>query len=134
MLIALEITLIVVLVALAVVLVPLFFQLRRTAQGIDAFLLSSTRDLAQIAGDVHASRERMDHLAGSLQTSVDEMLSFIRLMGEVGRAVRGFHDRFQNTLESASRNFGGVIGGVSAVLAFFKRSKTNHKPESEKPS
>lgn len=125
---ALEITLIVVLVALAVGLLPLLFQLRRTAQSVDAFLLSTRRDLSQIAEDVHESRLRMDQLTGSLQTYLDELSTFVQLMGEVGQTVRNFHNRFHSTIESASRNFGGIIGGVSAVLAFFKSRKSSNKP------
>jgi hypothetical protein len=130
--IALEITLILVLAALAAGLVPLLFQLRRTAQGLDAFLLSSAKDLAQIAGEIHASRLRVDHLTGSLQASVDELLSFLRVMGDAGRALRSYQARFSGTVASASQNLGGLIGGVSAVLALFKRSKTTHEPELEK--
>ena len=126
--IALEVTLILVLAALAVGLVPLFFQLRRTAQGIDGFLLSARKDLSQIAEDVHASRLRLDHLAGSLQISLDELSSFARVVGSVGLTVKDLHQRFNCTIESASRNLGGIIGGVSAVLAFFKSRQTPHKP------
>ena len=129
--IALEVTLIVVLAALAIGLVPLLFQLRHTAQGIDAFLLASRKDLSQIAEDVHASRLRMDHLAGTLQTSLDELSVLAQLMGEVGRTVREYHTRFHNTVESASRNLGGIIGGISAVLAFFKCRQTSHQRELE---
>ena len=127
--IALEVALIVALVALTGALVPLLFQLRRTAQGLDAFFLSSRKDLAQIAEDVHASRLRMDHLAGSLQSSLDELLALVRLMGEVGHTVKNFHNRFHSTIESASRNLGGIIGGISAVLAFCKRKPTLSKTE-----
>lgn len=127
--IALEMTLIVVLIALAIGLVPLLFQLRRTAQGMDSFLLSARRDLSQIAEDVHASRLRMDHLADSFQTCLVELSTFARAMGEVGRTVKDFHNRFQSTVESASRNFGGIIGGISAALAFFKGKRTHPEPE-----
>lgn len=48
--IALEVTLIAVLITLAVGLVPLLFQLRRTASHLDAFLLSSKTDLSKITG------------------------------------------------------------------------------------
>ena len=132
--IALEITLIVVLAALAVGLVPLLFQLRRTARGLDAFLFTSRRELSQIAEDVHASRLRMDHLVGSLQTSLDELSAVAQLAGDVGRTLKVFHTRFHNTIESASRNLGGIIGGISTVLTFFRNRETPNKPEQEQES
>jgi hypothetical protein len=127
--IALEITLIIVLAASTVGLVPLLFQLRRTAKGLDDFLLSSQKDLSQIAEDVHASRLRMDHLVGSLQTSLDDVSAFTQMTGEVGRTLKQFHTRFHNTIESASRNLGGILGGVSAVLTYFKNKETPDKPD-----
>lgn len=127
--IALEITLILVLVALAVGLVPLLYQLRRTAQSLDLFLLSTRKDLTQIAEDVHASRLRMDSLAGSLAGSLGELSVFARSIGEVSTTVSEWHTRFRNTIDSASRTFGGVIGGISAVLAFFKSRPTPQEPE-----
>ncbi len=127
--IALEITLILVLVAVAVGLVPLFHQLRRTAKSLDLFLLSTQKDLTQIAEDVHASRLRMDHLASSLAGSLGELSTFAKSIGEAGTTVSEWHTRFRNTIESASRNFGGVIGGISAVLAFFKSKSTPQEPE-----
>jgi uncharacterized protein YoxC len=132
--IALEVTLIVVLLALAIALLPLLYQLGRTAQGLDAFLLSTRKDLSQVAEDVHASRLRMDHIAESLQVSLDELSSIAQLMGEVGHTVKNFHNRFQSSIESTSRNLGGIIGGVSAVLAFFKSRRTTHASEQEKSS
>ncbi len=132
--IALEVTLIAVLVVLAVGLLPLLYQLGRTAQGLDAFLLSTRKDLSQIAEDVHASRLRMDHIADSLQISLDELSSIAQLVGEVGHTVKNFHHRFHTTIESTSRNLGGIIGGVSAVLAFFKRKRTTHEREQENQS
>ena len=126
---ALEITLIVALVALVVGLLPLLYQLRQTAQGLDQFLLSSRKDLAQIAEDVHASRLRMDHLAATLQVTLVEVASFSRAIGEVGTTLKDLHTRFHNSIESASRNVGGVIGGISAVLAHFKSKPTPQEPE-----
>lgn len=129
--IALEVTLILVLMALAVGLVPLFIQLRTTARGLDQFLLSARKDLSQIADDVHASRLRMDHLAGTLESSLSDLSVFTKSVGEVGSTVREWHQRFRITLESASRNVGGVLGGISSVLAFFKSRQTPQDPEKE---
>ncbi len=126
---ALEITLILVLIAVAVGLVPLLIQLRQTAQGLDHFLLSTKKDLDQIAEDVHASRLRMDHLAGTLQLSLCEISVFAKSVGELGSSLKELHTTFRNSLESASRNVGGVIGGISAALAFFKSRPTPHEPE-----
>jgi hypothetical protein len=127
--IALEITLILVLVAFAVGLVPLLFQLRRTAQGLDLFLLSSKKDLAQIAEDVHASRLRMDHLAGTLQLTLCEFSVFAKSVGELGSRVKELHAEFRSSLESTSRIVGSAIGGISAVLTFLKSRQTPHAPE-----
>lgn len=127
--ISLEITLILALAATTIGAVLLLVQLRRTAMGLDAFLLSSRKDLSQIAEDVHASRLRMDRLAISLQASLDEFSTFASLVGLFGATVKDFHSRFHDTIESASRNLGGIIGGISAVLAFFKRSPPPCEPE-----
>jgi uncharacterized protein YoxC len=127
--IALEITLILVLIAVAVALVSLLFQLRKTAQGLDLFLLSTKQDLSQIAEDVHTSRLRMDHLAGSLAGSLAELSVFAKSVGEVGNTLADLHARFRNTIDSASRNLGGIIGGISAVLAFCKSRPTSQEPE-----
>ena len=127
----LQITLIAVLVAVAAGVVPLLFQMRRTAQAMEAFLASSRQDLAQIAQDVHAARLRLEGLADSLQDSLDELSVFARSLGEVGRSVKDFHARMQRTIDCASRGWGGISGGISTVLAFFKSKLNPSKPESE---
>lgn len=131
---ALEVTLIVVLLAVAIGLVPLLFQARATLRGLDLFLVATRKDLTQIAEDVHASRIRMDHLAGTLQNYVDELVTFVQLMKEVGGTVKDLHTRFRNTIDSASRNLGGILGGLSTVLGFFKSKQATHATEQEKAS
>jgi uncharacterized protein YoxC len=127
--IALEITLILVLVALAVGLVPLLFQLRQTAQGLDQFLLSTKKDLSQIAEDVHASRLRMDNLASTLQQTLCEFSVFAKTVGELGSRVKELQAEYRNSLEATSRIVGSAIGGISAVLTFLKNRQTNPAPE-----
>jgi len=127
--IALEVTLIVVLIALTAGLVPLLFQLRRSAKTLDAFLLSSSRDLSRIAEDVHASRQRVDDLAATLQVSLDELSGFAKHVGELGQAMKALHTRFYSAMESASGQLGGLIGGISTVLSFFKDRRASPPPE-----
>jgi hypothetical protein len=121
MAIALEATLILVLLATAIGLVPLLFQLRRTAQSLDHFLLLSRKDLAQIAEDVHASRLRMDHLAFSLQGSLDDLSLFTRMLGDVGRTVADVNQRFHTTLDAITRHF----GELGNLLGLFKGKATS---------
>jgi uncharacterized protein YoxC len=116
MAIALEATLILVLIAFAIGLVPLLFQLRRTAQNLDLFLLLSRKDLAQIAEDVHASRLRMDHLARSLQGSLDELSHFTHMLGDVGRTVGDLNQRFHAALDAVT----GTLGGFGSLLGIGK--------------
>ncbi len=127
--IALELTFIVVLVALTVGLVRLLVQLRRTAQGIDVFLLSSSKDLSQIAEDVHASRLRMDLLAAALQISLEDLSGLTGMIRDLGRAAQDLNRRYHGAIESASRTLGGIVGGISAVLTFFKRRQPPHVHE-----
>ena len=118
--IALEITLIVTLILLVLFLVPVLYQLRRTAEGLDQFLLATRKDLAQITEDIHASRLRVDHLAGTLQLTLCEFSVFTKTLSELGAQAKGLQANFHSSLEAASRGLGGVIGGISAALAFFK--------------
>jgi uncharacterized protein YoxC len=121
---ALEITLILVLILLTLFLAPLFYQLRRTAQSLDLFLLSTRQDISQIAEDVHASRQRMDHLAETLQQTLADFSVFSKSVGDLSLRVRELHATFRTSLDSASRSVGGVMGGLSAVLAFFSSKQT----------
>jgi hypothetical protein len=130
--IALEVTVILALAAIAAGLVALYFQLRHTAQVLDACLLSTRKDLSQIAEDVHSSRLRMDPRATSLQTSLDELLPFVRVMGQVGGLAKDSNIRFHSALESAFLNLVGIIRGISTVLGLFKNKPIPHKPEQEK--
>jgi ABC-type transporter Mla subunit MlaD len=119
--IALEITLIAALAAVTVSLVPLLIQLSRTARGVEVFLRSAQRDLAQLADDTHASRERVDDLAASLQVSLDEFAALSRTLGDVGRMVKALQEQFQPGLHKASRVIGNLLGGLDSVRAFFGR-------------
>lgn len=130
---ALEVTLILVLLALAAGLVPLLFQLRRTAQGLDAFLLATRKDLAQMTEDVHASRVRMDHLGVSVQCYLDEVAGFIGVMRGVKEGVRTIAAGIRGALVPASPMV-GLLTGLGAVLALFRGSRTRETPELKRTS
>jgi hypothetical protein len=123
---ALEFALILFLLVVALGLLPLLTQLRRSARALETFLEASRGDLARIAEDAHASRLRMDHLAETLQASAEEVEGILRTAGEVGHTLRTFNDRFHNALESAAGRFGGILGGISTLLTFLKRTPQAH--------
>ena len=72
---------------------------------------------------------RMDLLASSLQVSLCELSVFAKSVGELGSRLRDLHTSFRNSFESATRNIGDIIRGISAMLAFFKSRPTPHEPE-----
>lgn len=130
----LQITLIAVLIALAAGLVPLLMQLRRTAHAMEILLASSRRDLDQITQDVHEVRLRMDALAGSLQGSLNELSRFTEAVGEIGRSLQTIHSRIHRVVDFATHNLGGLAGGISTVLALFKRRSKSTEHSKEIPS
>lgn len=109
-------------------LLPLLIQLRITAKRFDQFLYASRKDLVQIAEDVRASRMQMNHIVGSLQTSLEDLSSFTRVMGEIGVSIKNLHSRFHNSFESASAKAGVLLGGINALLAFFESRQTPNNP------
>jgi len=132
---ALEITLIAVLAVLTACIVPLIFQLRRTAKGVDAFLLATRKDLVQITEDVHASRLRMDRLGNSLQAYLDDISGIMAVMRDVKEGVASFASGIRRALDPASNPFAGIVGGVSAIMTLFRRNETRKKTASaENPS
>ena len=127
----LELTLVLVLLALAAGVVTLLWQLRRTAQGLDAFLVATRKDLAQITEDVHASRVRMDHLTASLQTDLDEVAGFIGALREVKEGVQMITGAVRRALDPTSNALIGLLGGLTAAIGLFRRSRT---PKAEAPA
>lgn len=116
----LEITLILALVALVAALVPLLLQLTRTAKGLETFLRSVQQDFSRIAEDAHASRQQMEGLAASLQTSLDELAGLARVAGDAGRMAKALQAQCQSGMNTASRVIGSLLGGLDAVRAFFR--------------
>ncbi len=118
--IPLEITLIVVLLAVGAAVVPLLLQLRRTAKEAEVLMHSAKEDLTRLAGYAHAFNRRVESLQGSL----DEFAGLARALGDTGRMVKAFQVQCQSGLDSASRVISSVLGGLEAVRALF-----GHKPQ-----
>jgi hypothetical protein len=129
---ALELTLILVLLGIAAGLVPLLFQLRRTAQGLDAFLLATRKDLSQMTEDVHASRVRMDHLGVSVQVYLDEVAGFMGVLRGVKEGVRAVTAGIRSALDPASNPMAGLLAGLGAAAALFRRARTPDAPDPER--
>ena len=129
--IALQVTLIVVLLASAAGLLFLSFHLGRAARSLDTFLQGAQKDLARISEDAHASRLRMDQLADSLQISLDEFAGLAVAAGNMGRMMNELQVQFQAGMETVSRNLGNLLGLLGPVLAAFRNPRHLHGEEKE---
>lgn len=129
--ISLQITLVVVLLAVAAGLLSVCFYTGRAARSLDAFLQEAHKDLARISDDAHASRLRMDQLADSLQICLDEFAGFARTAGSLGRLVNELQNQFQTGLETASRSLGSLLGLLGPVLAALRSPRQHHGEEKE---
>jgi hypothetical protein len=129
--ISLQITLIVVLLALAAGALSVCFYLGRAASSLDGLLRTAQKELTRISDDAHASRLRMDQLADSLQISLDEFAGCARMVGNAGRLVNELQIQFQSGMESASRNLGSFLGLLGPVLAAFRSPRQRHGEEKE---
>ncbi len=123
MTIALQITLVLVLLGVSAGTMHLLFQLGRTAKSMDMFLNSAQKELSRISEDIHASRLRVDQLADFLQPSLEEFSAFARTMGRASHAVDEFRIKFQGGFESTPQKLGSLLGLLSPVLCFFKNRK-----------
>ena len=130
----LELTLVLVLLVLTAGVVSLLWQLRRTAQGLDAFLLATRKDLAQITEDVHASRVRMDLLGAAVQTHLDEISGFIGAIRAVKEGVKGFMGAVARIFAPSSNTLVGILGGIKAVVELWRRSRARKDPPAPGPA
>lgn len=109
-------------VALTMALIPLLGQLQRTAASAERFLDSAKDDVRRIQEDIHATRERIDALASSAQSAVDQLNGLARNMAELGagfkHSVDGLMGRF-----SGGFNFAGILSAIGAIIALFRRPK-----------
>lgn len=128
---ALEVTLIAVLLALAAGMLPLLIQLRRTARSLETFLEAARGDLGRIAEDVHAVQEQVTRLAADFGPPVASLARFAGALGRVGAAVEDLHARVRSTCATASRRWGGLTAGLSALLGFPARRPSTQEPFQE---
>ncbi|MBL0314095.1 MAG: hypothetical protein IPP78_15645 [Holophagaceae bacterium] len=129
--IALQITIIVVLLAMTAGLLSAAFYVGRAARSLDMFLRGAQKDLSRISDDAHASRLRMDHLADSIQLSLDEIAGITHSAGNLGRMLNELQIQFQGGMESVSRNLGSLLGLLGPVLAAFRSPRHLHGEEKE---
>lgn len=109
---------------LTVALIPLLQQLQRTAASTERFLDGAKEDLHRIQADIHATRERLDTLAGSAQGAVDQLQGLVRHMADLGAGLEGSVDGLLGRMGGGSGfGLGGLLGTLGALLAFLRRPK-----------
>lgn len=110
---ALQIVLILFLVAVGAYLIPLLVQLRRTARAVETLAQGAKEDLSSIAGDVHQARAQLDKVSGMVEAS-------LAMPSTIGASVARFVQSLSGMLERARSPWmdAAVTAGRIAVDLF----------------
>ena len=117
----LPLTLIALLIVLALGMLVILVQVRRSARKFEAFLDATQRDFGSITADVRALRLRLEQLSEPLRSSTRELSEFTRALGELGRGLLRAQDRVQAGLQAARCYLSGLGRGLTTLLPFLKR-------------
>lgn len=114
---ALQIVLILFVVAVGACLVPLLIQIRRTARAVEELAQGARRDLASIAEDVHGARVQLDRVSGMVERSLE-------MPTTIGASVARFIQRMTGLLEHAqSPWFDAAVTAGRIALDYFRRPR-----------
>ena len=121
----LQIVLCLAVAVLTVFLVLLLMQARRTAAAVERLAESATRDLRQVAEDVHAVRIRVDDVTGSLRSILEPPSALTQVVTGLVRAIPAFFSRRADSTDILET----LVTGAETALHLFRIRKANPPKE-----
>lgn len=124
-------SLIIAILCVTGLILPLLWQLRKTAVSLERFFDSATKDLHQVATDVHEARSRIDEIAGTVRGSADSLASFSRSVSNLGASLQIAAESVIGARALVTKSVGGVVGALSAgvSIASFLRRRMRRRAE-----
>lgn len=106
-------------------LVPLLLQARRTAVAVERLADSATRDLKQMAEDMHQTRIRVEGLCDMAQQSLEHPSTLTKVVAGLVGAVPLLFGRREATTDI----FQTLLTGLRTALNLFHRPKSESEEE-----
>ena len=112
-------------VILVICLIPVLFQVRRTARQAELTLESVRHHLAPISHDVTVITQRIQAILGSIQHQVETVEEGVSTLRETASDLQQFERRVVHLLEEPLIEIAavtrGIISGISTALNVFRR-------------
>jgi hypothetical protein len=112
-------------VTLTVFLVLLLVQARRTAAAVERLADSATRDLRQMAEDIHEVRRQVDEVAGLARSILELPSALTQVLVGLAQAVPAFFRRER----SSSVWIDSLLTAIQTALHLFRRPKAGQSKE-----
>lgn len=116
----LQVVLALAVAALTAALIPLLFQLRRTAAAMEQFAHDASRDLNRVATDLHETRTRIESLADLAQ----EQLEHPGLVSQIAFGVARAVPVILNPEKGRGNLLETMMAGVDMITALFRQRST----------
>lgn len=122
---ALQIVLVLAVLALVGFLVPLLVQLRRTARAAEELARSARRDLDRMTQDVHHMRLRVEELSGTVQEALELPSAISRTLSGLLQAVPALFGR----KEGGTGSLELLVAGIQAATSLIRRPRAAEEKE-----
>jgi uncharacterized protein YoxC len=106
-------------VVLAAFLVPLLFQLKRTARDVDALIDDLRRELVPTLREIRETAQHLNRAAAELETGAEKTAPLFDSIGEVGESIRSVNSFFHKDLSRYAGNAAGLWLGIRAASKVF---------------
>jgi hypothetical protein len=122
---ALQIVLCLSVATLTVFLVLLLVQARRTAAAMEKLAADATRDLRQVAEDIHEVRNQVDEVARVARTAFELPSATTQVVAGIVRGLPALFGRRKNTTNWID----SLLTGIQTALHLLRRPPAGHPKE-----